>query len=179
MFFRELLSLDNYDFSKKLISEIDKWLAFLPKVEKESITASKIASKFDVDYSICESLLLKLEDLGLIEENYIIMCPECERVIEVVDKENLLEKLEDIKYCIKCDEEIELTLTDVYRSYKLIKKPSASENDIREYTKTILEVERNISNISQDDSINKLLTEGKKDVNDFFTSPLKRKRKKL
>lgn len=178
MFFCELSELSKFGFSQELINQLDKWLAFLPKIEKESITASALSRKIELDYTICETLLVKLEEMGILEENYIIICPECEREIEVISKKELLDKMDDIKYCFKCDCEIELSKSDIYRSYKLIKIPSASEEMLRTYTKSILQVKKDLDVISEENSLETLILEGKKDVNDFFMIPLKRKRRR-
>lgn len=178
MFFCELSELSKFGFSQELISQIDKWLAFLPKFEKECITASSLARQIEIDYTICETLLVKLEEMGILEENYIIICPECEREIEVISKHELLDKMDDIRYCLKCDCEIELSESDIYRSYKLIKTPSASEEMIRAHTKSILQVKKDLESISPENSLETLILEGKKDINDFFMIPLKRKRRR-
>lgn len=179
MFFYELSELSKSGFSEELIKQIDSWLAFLPTFEKESITASRVSSKLGLDFTICETLLIKLKELGLLEENYIIICPECEREIEIISKEELVDKLNEVNYCNKCDEEIELSTDDIYRSYKLIKAPTASEEELRSYTKLLFDTKESLATITVDDSLEKLIMDEKKDIHDFFISPLKRKKKKL
>lgn len=178
MFYCELSELSRFGFSQESISQIDKWLAFLSKFEKENITASGLARKTEIDYTICETLLIKLEEMRILEENYTVICPKCDREIEVVSKQDLLNKLDDINYCYKCDREIELSISDVYRSYKLIKAPTASEEELRAYTKTVLEVKKDINSFEEENSLEKDILEGRKEVNDFFILPLKRKRKR-
>lgn len=178
MFFQELSELSKMGFSIELIKQIDIWFAFLPDFEKETITASKVSSKIGLDFTICETLLKKLKQMGLLEENYIIICPECEREIEIISKNEVLDKLESINYCYKCDKEIEITLSDIYISYKLIKGPTSSEEELRSYTKSLFDIKEDVENNLLDDSLEKLIAEEKEDVHDFFITPLKRKRKK-
>lgn len=178
MFFQELSELSKMGFSIELIKQIDIWFAFLPDFEKETITESKVSSKIGLDFTICETLLKKLKQMGLLEENYIIICPECEREIEIISKNEVLDKLESINYCYKCDKEIEITLSDIYISYKLIKGPTSSEEELRSYTKSLFDIKEDVENNLLDDSLEKLIAEEKEDVHDFFITPLKRKRKK-
>lgn len=178
MFYQELLEIENEGFSNELINKMDKWLAFLPTNEKDIITASRVSTKFGVDYSISEMLLVKLEEIGLLEENYIILCPECEREIILSDKEHLEDDIRTTNYCIKCSNDILVKEDNIYRSYKLIKLPSSNEDEIKKYAKEILGVKSNKVYYTNNESLQKLLSEEKVDVNDFFSHPLKRKKKK-
>ena len=179
MFFHELLEIKKLNICNELIDELDKWLAFMPKSEREFITATTLSNKFSIDYSLAEIILIKLEEYDVLQENFLIVCPECGREIFLIDKENVLSELEQINYCIKCSEEIELTMEDIYRCYRLIKYPTVSENEIKEYAKNLFQIkDSKIDLLDERDSLEELIKSDKVDVNDFFTSPLKRKRKK-
>jgi hypothetical protein len=108
------------------------------KAENDCITASKIASKFGIDYTIAETLLVKILNTGIIEEIYIIDCPQCEKPICSTIRSRLLDDMKSITYCYRCDKPVDLSVDNVIIAYKIIKKPSISEEELREYTKSIL-----------------------------------------
>ena len=170
MFYPKLLEIKELGFASELIEQIDKWLAFLPDSEKSIITAGKVSRKFGIDYTLVEVLLNKLYDIGILDETYIILCPECEKEIRSATRENLVDVMQEINYCYKCDTEIKVTMEDIIFSYKLIQEPQLTENELKEYASKVLGVDKTLS---KEERLSNLLDNGKKDLNDFFIHPLK------
>ncbi|WP_195603722.1 hypothetical protein [Clostridium tyrobutyricum] len=176
MFYPKLLKIKKeLNFAEDLIDEFDKWLAFLPDSENNVITVGKVSTKFNIDYTIAEGLLDKLCNEGILEERFIILCPKCERPIRSATKQSLLDVANDVKYCYKCNTEIKITMEDIIFSYKLVEKPNITETELKKYTSKVLGID---DSLSKAERLNKLLKEGKKDLNDFFTFPLKHKYQK-
>jgi hypothetical protein len=170
MFYPKLLEVNELEFLGDLINAIDKWFAFLTNSERESITASKLASKFGIDYTIADSLLMKITDLGILEEVFIIECPECELPLVSSTKNKLVDDINSLNHCYRCNKDIVLTFDNVIVAYKLIEMPSASESELREYTQKLLGLE---NKISFRDRLDEHIKNGGKDINDFFTCPPK------
>ena len=175
MFYPKLLEISKSGSLEELINEIDKWFAFLPNPERETITASKVASKFGIDYTIADSLLMKIMDLGILEEIFIIECPECERPLISSTRKDLMDNINSTNNCYRCGSDIILTVDSVIVAYKLIEMPSASESELREYTQKLLGVE---NKPTFRDGLVEHIKNGDKDINDFFTCPPKLNLKK-
>lgn len=125
--FSEITDILNPDF----VDSFDYWLATLPKNRQKNITASMVSAKLEVKYSLAEMILKYAEKQKILECYYLIKCPECDNVINIVDKEELSEiLLNPVIYCSECDNDRQVTTNDIYIAYKVIKQPDATEDQI-------------------------------------------------
>lgn len=169
MYYPELLDLISKIGSKEAIEKLDKYFAFLPNKSSSVITVSNIASKLELDYSIIEILLKKIYELEIIDKVYIVECPECGRSILTSNKEDLLEKVKNLDFCIKCKSEIEITAEDIFVGYKVVKTPSIDSSDIARETEELLGGTK--EDIDDSAMLQKLFNENKENPHDFFYNP--------
>lgn len=169
MYYPELSDLISKIGSKETIEKLDKYFAFLPNKSSSVITASNIASKLELDYSIIEILLKKIYELGIIDKVYIVECPECGRIILTCNKKELLERIENLDFCIKCKNDIKITAEDIFVEYRLVKSPNIDSSDIAKETEKLLGGIK--EDVDDSAMLRKLFEKNKENPHDFFYNP--------
>lgn len=133
MFYQELSQIETYSLMMETINELDTILAFLNKNEQDRITASNIANKLNIELSIATFLLNKCCELGILEKQYGILCPECNMTLKICSQESLIDEITKINTCYACDkDDIIITTDDVIIMYKLIKRPTGNKSEMLE-----------------------------------------------
>lgn len=175
MYYPELLDVIKKTGAKEAIEKLDRYFAFLPNRTEKIVTISNIASMLELDYSMISVLFKYIYELGIIDKVYIINCPECGREISISSQANLLNKVKELDYCIKCRREIQIESSDVVVGYKVIKKPEIDSSDIVTETQRLFEGEK--IDYSDEDVLKKLFEENKENPHDFFYRPSNEDRK--
>lgn len=174
MFYPELLEIIDKTGAKELIEKIDRYFAFLPNKSQVVITASSFSNRFEIDFNIAETLLNFCYELELLEKFYIVCCPICGREVFKANKKELLEKISDFDYCIKCKHEIsegDIQPDSIYVGYVLVKSPDLDPEDISKETERILGNNYKCLYNNEVDTLRKLLEEKKEKPHDFFYNP--------
>lgn len=124
MYFPELEKLEP-EYGSDIIEKIDTWLAMLPRSYKDKIIPSKLCP-LGLQFKDAEKLLDKCHEIGLLNENYLIRCPECDLALKISDMKNLVDAIDSINYCYGCDsEDIKITTNNIYPVYELVKEPKS------------------------------------------------------
>ena len=129
MFYKQFLEITdvlNADF----VENFDYWLATLPRNRQKNITASMVAAKFDVKYSLAEIILKYAEQQKILEHYYLVKCPECDDTLLIITENAVAEILSAPIYCSECERNEKLTTDDIYISYKVIQQPDITEEQL-------------------------------------------------
>ena len=148
----KIFSKTTHKFESDIINKFDLWLASLAEKGGRNITASRVASELNIDFSTATDLLIFSEQQEIISRVYIIRCPECDFIIERIPENvffdpdtNILDKKH---FCNSCGEYYNVDEEDVYIAYDIAKRPDKAV-DINE---TPLN-EENKGNFTQADSL--------------------------
>ncbi len=129
MFYKQFLEITdilNADF----VENFDYWLATLPSNRQKNITASMVAAKFDVKYSLAEIILKYAEQQRILEHYYLVKCPECDDTLLIVTENSVAEILSMPIYCSECEKDERITTDDIYIAYKVIQQPDVTEEQL-------------------------------------------------
>lgn len=148
----KIFSKTTHKFESDIINKFDLWLASLAEKGGRNITASRVASELNIDFSTASDLLVFSEQQEILNRVYIIRCPECDFIIERIPENvffdpdtNILDKKH---FCNSCGEYYNVDEEDVYIAYDIAKRPDKAV-DINE---TPLN-EENKGNFTQADSL--------------------------
>ena len=132
MFYKQFLKITDV-LNSDFVEEFDFWLTTLPINRQKNITASLIAGKFDVSYSQADIILQFCKKEKILEEYYLIVCPneECGMFIRDVSFDELSDVLGHQEYCHVCGQENIISPNDIYVAYKRILKPNVSDEEIQ------------------------------------------------
>ncbi|WP_026887735.1 hypothetical protein [Clostridium beijerinckii] len=169
MYYPELLEVIDKTGAKEAIEKIDKYFAFLPNRSENIITISNLANRLELDYSIIGVILKYLYELGIVDKVYIAICPECGREILISNQKELISKVKELDYCIKCRNEIFIKSEDIVVGYKVIKQPEIGSVDIAIETSKLFGSESH--NFNDEDILEKMFENHKENPNDFFYDP--------
>ena len=169
MYYPELLEIIDRTGAKEAIEKIDKYFAFLPNRSENVITISNVANRLELDYSIVGVMFKYIYELGIIDKIYIVICPECGREILISNQKDLMNKVKDLDYCIKCKREISIESGDIVVGYKVVKQPEIDSTDIAIETSKLFESE--CSSFNDEDILKKMFEENKENPHDFFYNP--------
>lgn len=169
MYYPELLEVIDKTGSKEAVEKIDRYFAFLPNRSENVITISNLANRLELDYSIVGVMLKFIYELGILDKVYIVICPECGREILISNKKELINKVKEINYCIKCKKNIEIEISDIVVGYKVIKQPEIDSTDIIIETSKLFEGDN--SNFNDEDILQKMFENHKENPHDFFYEP--------
>ncbi len=132
MFYKQFSKITNA-LNSDFVEEFDFWLSTLPDNRQKNITASLVAGKFNVTYSQADIILHFSEKEKILQAYYLVICPneECSMII----RESTLDELSDIlghkEYCHICEHENIISPNDICIAYKRIRKPDASDEEIK------------------------------------------------
>lgn len=169
MYYPELLEVINKTGAKEVVEKLDKYFAFLPNKSETVISISNVASRLEIDYSIVSVMFNYIYELGIIDKDYIVMCPECGREILVSDQKELMDKVRALSYCIKCKKEIVIESGDIAVGYKVIKQPEIDSTDIILETSKLFENE--CTDFNDEETLKKMFENDKEKPHDFFYKP--------
>lgn len=177
MYYPELLEVIDKTGAKEAVEKIDKYFAFLPNRSENIITISNLASRLELDYSIVGVMLKYIYELDILDKVYIVICPECGREILISNQKELINKVKEINYCIKCKNDVSVECSDIIVGYKVIKQPEIDSTDIAIETSKLFE--SNNKNFNDEDILQKMFESHKENPNDFFYNPSEVEIKKL
>ena len=129
MFYKQFLEITevlNADF----VENFDYWLATLPRNRQKNITASMVAAKFEVQYSLAELILKYAEQHKILEHYFLVKCPECDDTLLIISENAVAEILSTSIYCSECDRDEKITTDHIYIAYKVIQQPDVTEEQI-------------------------------------------------
>ena len=169
MYYPELLEIVDKTGAKEAIEKIDKYFAFLPNRSEEVITISNVANRLELDYSIVAVMFKYIYELGIIDKVYIVICPECGRTVLISSQKELMDKIKELNYCIKCRKEIFIECEDIIVGYKVIKQPEIDSADIVKETSKLFK--NDYSDFNDEDVLKKMFEEHKENPHDFFYNP--------
>lgn len=148
--FSKITDLLNPEF----VENFDYWLATLPQNNQKNITASVVASRLGVKYSLAEAMLKFAEKQKILERYYLVKCPDCDYNLETISQDELADVLVNAVYCLECEEDKHISLDNVYTAYRVLIQPDASEDEIaRAIEKRINQGDGTNINFSQADSL--------------------------
>lgn len=102
------------------IEKLDEFFRSQVGGAADSITVSKLKKAIEVSTVVASKVLTKCKEIGILHASYAIRCPECNMLIKKVDSISDIPK--DKFECYSCEEEIEITLTDIEIIYSIIDK---------------------------------------------------------
>ena len=120
MFYPQLEKLKKeYSVSTSVIEQLDMWLALLTKSEREGFDSDFFAREYGLDYTLVDELFSYVVDIGLLQVNFDIYCPECQELV------NRYNEVKDIPEVIICDNGHSIAVTEniISLSYTLKQKP--------------------------------------------------------
>ena len=148
----KIFSKTTHKFESDIINKFDLWLASLAEKGGRNITASRVASELNIDFSTASDLLVFSEQQEILNRVYIIRCPECDFIIDRIPENvffdpdtNILDKKH---FCNSCGEYYNVDEEDVYIAYDIAKRPDKAV-DINETPHN----EENKGNFTQADSL--------------------------
>lgn len=171
MFYKQFSKITkdlNFDFVQKF----DYWLATLPNSSQNSITTSAVSARLGVSYAQADLMLKYSEKLNILQKHYLIRCPECDYILEDIESDELARFLRSVTlYCDECNEERQITSSEIYIAYRVIAKPNITESQFAdEVEKHLKMTEEGINgeiNFNGADSLENNLT----DVYEAFFNP--------
>lgn len=129
MFYKQFLEVRDV-FNPEFVENFDYWLATLPIGNQRNITASVVSSRLGVKYVLAEMVLQFAERKGILEKSYIVKCPDCDFILDTISKDEIANELVEGAYCSTCEEVKSIQPSDIYESYKVIKQPDVTEEEI-------------------------------------------------
>lgn len=153
MFYRQFLKIID-ELNPNFVEKFDYWLATLPINNQRNITVSIVSSQLGVKYESAEYILKFAEKQGILEQYYLVKCPDCNYNLAKIEKKEIPEMLMNFVYCDECESDKHITLEDIYTAFKVIKEPDVDEEEIeKEINNKIQQVEEINVNFSKADSL--------------------------
>ncbi len=167
MFYKQFLKITDI-LNPEFVENFDYWLATLPKNNQKNITASAVAARLGVKYSLAEAILKFAEKQKILDKYYLVKCPDCDYTLDIVTKDELADILMHPIYCDECDEEKNISVDNVYIAYKVILQPDITEDElIRAIEERLNQGECAAINFSKADS----LLNRKEDLYEIYYNP--------
>lgn len=168
MFYKQFLKITEA-LNPEFVENFDFWLTTLPQNNTNVITASIVSSRLEVSFSQAEIILQFAEKEKILEKYYLIKCanPDCDMTITTVTKEEVLNYIGETVLCSNCETNQAITIDNVYLAYRLILKPDASEEDIKEAIKKRIGIGEASGNFSKADS----LSNNRKEIYEIYYNP--------
>lgn len=148
MFYQESREIVTYKTNPNVVEKIDSFLGNLTREKLDKITVSYVYSIIGTSYELVKYILDEYTKKKILKKQYEIHCPECGNPLERYNLDQIYEKLPMRYQCYCCNEEVKLTLKDVFISYQRIKSPTASKKEIE---KTIREETHELECNSEND----------------------------
>ena len=111
--------------TEEKIKQLEKFFSAQIGSAADNITVTKVKKALDIPASVAGKVLTKCKEAGVVTASYAIRCPECNMLIKKSD--SLAELLTGRFVCYGCDEEIEITPTDIEIMFA---KQNSSDNTI-------------------------------------------------
>lgn len=83
----------------QLVDQFDTWLASIPAVERDSLTATAVAEDLDIPVAIAGDLFALAVNLGILRVRLVVMCPECSEVLSEVERVAALPPFDQVLQC--------------------------------------------------------------------------------
>lgn len=122
--FKESSDLENVG---KVLEDFDFWLATLPRHNRKNITASMVSARLDINYMLADIFLRYAKDKGILQQGFLVRCSECDYSLGRISKEQIPEITSNGMYCDECNEDRNITTSDIYVVYDLVREPDVSE----------------------------------------------------
>lgn len=153
MFYKQFLEAKDI-FNSEFVEKFDYWLTTLPKNNQKNITVSVVSSRLGVKYMLANYMLKFAEEKGILEKYYLVKCPDCDFIIDIISKDEIASRLVEGVYCNDCEETKTIQANDIYEAYRVIKSPDVTEEAIEEAIVKRLDVKQgNDINFNQADSL--------------------------
>lgn len=153
MFYEQFLDITDV-LNREFVEEFDYWLATLPEHSAKNISASFVASRFEVLYTQAERILEYAFECDILKKHYIAKCPDCDFVIGSYDENDLADVLIQSQYCMECEKDVSISVDDIYTSYELVKRPELTEEEVANIIDSKLKLNSDKSiNFSKADSL--------------------------
>lgn len=128
MFYQESLKL--YEKQPKIVEEFDSLLAYLTREMLDKITVSFVCDSIGASYDVAKYILEYYSKKEVLRKQYEIRCPECGIPLERISLDEVYTRLPETYQCYCCDEEVLVSINDIYISYARVKEPTASKEEI-------------------------------------------------
>ena len=129
MFYKQFLEAKDV-FNPEFVENFDYWLTTLPENNQKNITASVVSSRLGVQYMLADLMLKFAERKGILQKYYLVKCPDCDFIIDVISKDEIASRLIEGVYCSDCEEIKVVQPNNIYEAYKVIKHPDVTEEEI-------------------------------------------------
>lgn len=167
MFYKQFSKITDL-IGEEIIARFDYWLTTLPRLDQKNISASTVASKLGIHFSVADRLLKYAESEGILEKYYMLRCPECDDILRSLEKDELADTIMNGEYCEACDKTQKITVNDIYSVYRVVKKPDVSDEDIaKAIDERLMKGDKTQVNFQIADS----LGNDKKTIYEIFYSP--------
>ena len=142
------------EVNAEYVVQFDYWLATIPERKTKNITASTVCSQLGGRIFQAEYLLEFEKNASIISRHYIVYCPVCGSCLDVLEtNDDIANVLLNPIYCRECDEEKNISPSDIYNAYTIIKRPDASDQEIEEAIKNRISEENEKINFTEADSL--------------------------
>ncbi len=167
MFYKQFLKITDI-LNPEFVENFDFWLATLPRNNQKNITASAVAARLGVNYSLAEVILRFAEKQKILAKYYLVKCPDCDYTLDIVTKDEVAGILMHSIYCDECDENKNISADNIYIAYKVILQPDITEDElIRAIEERLDQGECAAVNFSKADS----LINRKEDLYEIYYNP--------
>lgn len=122
--FKERSDLENVG---KALKDFDFWLATLPRHNRKNITASMVSARLDINYMLADIFLRYAKDKGILQQGFLVRCPQCDYSLGRISKDQIPDITSDVTYCDECNEDRNITTSDIYIVYDLVREADISE----------------------------------------------------
>lgn len=157
MFYKQFLKIIDI-LDEQFIDEFDFWLATISDREAKTISVSAIASRFEVKYSVADTIVKFAEEEGILKKRYVVLCgnEECEFFYREYNAAELTNVIGTKAHCHYCGNEFLITYENTVVVYCKEKEPNIPESLIQqEISKRIKKNNGNNINFTSADSLEK------------------------
>lgn len=142
------------ELNEEYIKSFDYWLATLPVIAQKNITATSISGQLGGTILQAECMLEFLEKNSIVSKHYLVKCPKCGEILDVLDNEKEVANVLLAQVpCEECGEDEIITPQNIYNAYKVEKRPDASDKEIEDAIQKELNNKYKKSNFSEADSL--------------------------
>lgn len=155
------------EVNSEYVAQFDYWLATLPERKTKNITVSTVCGQLGGNFFQAEYMLEFARNVGILSRHYLVYCPVCGGCLDVLEKDDdVTDTLLNPLYCCECDTEREISPSDIYSAYKVVRRPDASNHEIEDAMKKRMTEEIGKTNFTEADSLHK-----KTFLYNYFYSP--------
>ena len=176
MFYRQFLKITDV-IDENFVTDFDFWLTTLPEQEARTISVSAVASRFEVKYSLADTIMEFAVKEGILKKRYVVLCnnESCEFFYGEFDAEEIIEILGTVGYCHNCGNEFLISYENSVIVYSREKNPNVPEAAIQQEIAKRIGLRESERNFSWADSLEKR----PKEIFELYYHPAESAYKKL